>query len=221
MKCEIVKDLLPSYIDALTSAASNEAVEEHLAQCEDCRAYCEKMRQEEPKTLKKWGEEIDYFIRIREQTVRKVLIAVTLTTVVFSLALGAWQNYYGGKSAWSDEVNVELQVVDGITALVFEPVEEGYYLTVGYSFNDPVDGKTPVRTLNVIKYRIKPFREYDRTANRYAYHFEQEGNVVIDLFSMPQKLAYDGDDFIAIPFNDCVKTVTLADLIDGDISSLQ
>jgi hypothetical protein len=221
MKCEIIRDLLPSYVDGLTSEVSNEAVEEHLAQCEDCRAYCEKMRQEEPKTLEKLGEEIDYFIRVREQTVRKVLIAVTVTAVVFSLALGAWQNRYGGKSAWSDEVRAELQVIEGITTLVFEPVEEGYYLAVGYTVDEPVDGKIPLRTLNITKYRINPFREYDRTANRYPISFKEDGHTVLDLFSMPHELIYGENDFIAIPFNDCIKTVTLADLRDGDISSLQ
>ena len=30
MKCEIVRDLLPSYIDGLTSSVTNEEIEKHL-----------------------------------------------------------------------------------------------------------------------------------------------------------------------------------------------
>ncbi|MDD2498630.1 MAG: zf-HC2 domain-containing protein, partial [Desulfitobacteriaceae bacterium] len=33
MKCEIIKDLLPSYIDGLTSSESNLQIEEHLNNC--------------------------------------------------------------------------------------------------------------------------------------------------------------------------------------------
>ncbi|MBR6678345.1 MAG: zf-HC2 domain-containing protein, partial [Oscillospiraceae bacterium] len=51
MKCEIIKDLLPSYIDELTSEVSNEAVEQHLSECESCRSYYEQMKQQEPGIL--------------------------------------------------------------------------------------------------------------------------------------------------------------------------
>ena len=38
LACDIILDLLPSYADGLTSQASNEAVESHLAACPVCRA---------------------------------------------------------------------------------------------------------------------------------------------------------------------------------------
>ena len=46
MKCEIIRDLLPSYIDGLTSEESNQAIEEHLEGCRECRRYLEEMRKE-------------------------------------------------------------------------------------------------------------------------------------------------------------------------------
>ena len=33
MKCEVIRDLFPSYIDGLTSEESNELIEEHLEEC--------------------------------------------------------------------------------------------------------------------------------------------------------------------------------------------
>ena len=222
MKCEIIKDLLPSYIDELTSEVSNEAVEQHLSECESCRSYYEQMKQQEPGILETAGREIDYFLQIREDTMRKVMIAVVGVTIVFSMLYGVYQNlYHVGRSMASDEVNVELQVIEGITTLVFEPVEEGYYVTVGYTQNEEVDGKLPLNTLNLIKYRINPFREYDHTANRYPISFHAGENIVLNLFSLPEEIAFDEDDFIAVDFFDGMKTITLADLRDGDISSLQ
>lgn len=222
MKCEIIKDLLPSYIDELTSEVSNEAVEQHLSECDSCRSYYEQMKQQEPGILETAGREIDYFLQIREDTMRKVMIAVVGVTIVFSVLYGVYQNlYHVGRSMASDEVNVELQVIEGITTLVFEPVEEGYYVTVGYTQNEAVNGKMPLNTLYLVKYRINPFREYDHTANRYPISFHAGENIVLNLFSLPEEIAFDEDDFIAVDFFDGMKTITLADLRDGDISSLQ
>ena len=37
MKCYIVKDLLPGYIDGLTCEETNAEIREHLKGCQDCR----------------------------------------------------------------------------------------------------------------------------------------------------------------------------------------
>ena len=222
MKCEIIKDLLPSFIDELTSEVSNEAVEEHLAECESCRAYYEEMKEQAPAILEKAGREIDYFLRIREDTIRKIMLAILAVLMVYTVIYSTYQNLYSvGRSMTSDEVTVELQVIEGITTLVFNPVEEGYYLTVGYTQNEPINGKLPLNTLNLIKYRINPFRAHDRTANRFPFSFKQGENIILNLYSLPAEVAFDEDDFIAVDFFDGVKTITLADLRDGDISSLQ
>lgn len=221
MKCEIIRDLLPSYIDELTSVVSNETIEEHLAECEECRACYEEMKRQEPAILEKTGREIDYFLRIREDTFRKIMVSITVAAVVFSILLGMYQNYYGGKSINSDEVTAELQIIEGITTLVFEPIDEDFYITVGYRVNEAVDGKMPLNTLGLTKYRIKPLQGYDHTANRFPLSFRDGEDVVLNLYALPHELVFDEGDFIAITFDDGVKTITLADLRDGDISSLQ
>lgn len=45
LPCEIVMDLLPSYIDKLTSEMSTESVEEHLKECEKCQNVLEGMKE--------------------------------------------------------------------------------------------------------------------------------------------------------------------------------
>ena len=37
LTCEVVNDLLPSYIDNLTSDVTNSAVREHLSHCDKCK----------------------------------------------------------------------------------------------------------------------------------------------------------------------------------------
>lgn len=45
MNCNIIKDLLPSFIDGICSQDSCKVVEEHLQQCEECRKYKEIIEQ--------------------------------------------------------------------------------------------------------------------------------------------------------------------------------
>ncbi len=46
LPCEIVKDLLPNYVDGLASDSSTESVEQHLKQCSECQTLYETMRKE-------------------------------------------------------------------------------------------------------------------------------------------------------------------------------
>lgn len=59
--CDTVRDLLPMYIDHMTSEASDESIKEHIAGCGECRAVLEQMKQpvktetaEEVKDFKKF-----------------------------------------------------------------------------------------------------------------------------------------------------------------------
>ena len=42
--CKIIRDLFPSYIDGLTNETTNQYIEEHLKDCEDCKKALENMK---------------------------------------------------------------------------------------------------------------------------------------------------------------------------------
>ncbi len=44
ISCEIIKDLLPLYIDDVCSMESKIAIQNHLSECEDCRKYFDTMK---------------------------------------------------------------------------------------------------------------------------------------------------------------------------------
>ncbi len=48
--CDIIRDLLPLYIDDVASPSSRQMVEEHLAECADCQAMLGRLRNEEAET---------------------------------------------------------------------------------------------------------------------------------------------------------------------------
>ena len=49
-ECEIIRDILPLYVDDACSASSREIVEDHLKECPDCAAYLEEIRASEAET---------------------------------------------------------------------------------------------------------------------------------------------------------------------------
>ena len=73
MKCEIILDLLPLYIEGLTNQTTAEEMERHLKKCGKCRQYYKEMTGKLPdilpkaetdsvKLLKKSGKEGERFM---------------------------------------------------------------------------------------------------------------------------------------------------------------
>ena len=44
LPCEIIRDLLPSYVDGLTSEVTNEAICEHIQSCDACKETLHRMQ---------------------------------------------------------------------------------------------------------------------------------------------------------------------------------
>ncbi len=88
--CEMIQDILPLYIDNLTSEVTNREIEEHLADCETCNeskrrlgtalAGESKRRQQEEK------QEIDYLKKVRRRGSKRTVVAVFAVVGMFLLA---------------------------------------------------------------------------------------------------------------------------------------
>ena len=52
--CDVIKDLMPSYLDGICSEASKELVEIHISECTDCRELLKEMQETEFITQKLW-----------------------------------------------------------------------------------------------------------------------------------------------------------------------
>jgi hypothetical protein len=82
MNCNIIKDLLPSYIDEICSKETAEAVEEHKEQCEKCQQYIQMMKQPN-NSIQMMTEEVtvakEPFKRVNKKRRIQVFIAVVIT----------------------------------------------------------------------------------------------------------------------------------------------
>ena len=84
LPCAIVQDLLPNYLEGLTSEETNRAIEAHLASCPDCAAHKSAMAGETPvKETAEQTREVDYLKKVKRRNGRRVLLAVLVTILLF------------------------------------------------------------------------------------------------------------------------------------------
>ena len=83
MKCDIIKDLLPLYIDGLTSEASNQEIKAHLAECVDCSSHYQEMISDikDPLPVPN-NKEVDFLKKIKRKNIKTVLIWIGITVTI-------------------------------------------------------------------------------------------------------------------------------------------
>ena len=220
MKCEIIKDLLPSYVDELTSQESNEEIESHLEYCPECREYLEEIRKDIEVEKTEKDKNIEIFIKVKEKTVQIIICVIMIVAVLSAVIYSRWQDkYVDGHSIRSDEVNVSLKEEEGIQMLVFEPKDDDVVFLMGHTLDEEVNGKMPVTTFMLTKYNKYP-NINEMNDSSYMFYILDDDSIM-DLYSHPNILDYSEDDFFAIEFDDCVKTIKISDLVDGNIESLK
>ena len=78
MKCEIIRDLLPSYVDGLTSEESNREIMAHVAECAPCKEILEQMQEEVQEKAPKEKRKINPFRKFNRRMRRAVAMAVVI-----------------------------------------------------------------------------------------------------------------------------------------------
>lgn len=81
MKCKIIQDLLPLYCDKLTSQESNEEIEKHLRDCEECTQIYENMCQKEESIIDS-EKDIQPLKKVRRKNIIRIIISVLVSAVV-------------------------------------------------------------------------------------------------------------------------------------------
>lgn len=87
LTCAVVQDLLPNYVESLTSPETAEAVERHIQSCPDCAARLEAMRT--PPAQAEEAREVEYLKKVRRTGKRRVIAAVLTTVLLLALAAAA------------------------------------------------------------------------------------------------------------------------------------
>lgn len=93
--CEIIKDLLPSYMDGLTNEVTNDAVEAHVENCEGCRNALYAMKtpieseaelEEKHKEQQEEKQEIDFLKKNRKRN-KRIITGCMVGAIVIAFAI--------------------------------------------------------------------------------------------------------------------------------------
>lgn len=132
MKCEIIRDLFPSYLDGLTSEESNRAIEGHLEDCAPCGEILRQMRQdmeEKPQEIEKQAEKrkINLFRKFN----RRMKSAVAGAVAICIYAGGVGYKAFGqGFAIDPGDIRMDVRVDDEMLYLDFA-VEDGNLMHYG------------------------------------------------------------------------------------------
>ena len=178
--CGIIRDLLPSYIDNLTSEESKSAVKEHLKSCKECRnAYSQMTDGIESNNIV--VDEAALLKKSKKKFGRKLFKTASATVLIFAILLtvayGFYFAYWGRRhSVLYDVKSVTVEKTDNnyVYNLVFEVSVRNWYHDIipktyrleaenlgapGYFYEGKTDyfttGNTPVSF--IIKTEVKFF----------------------------------------------------------------
>lgn len=203
INCEVIKDLLPSYVDGLTSPQSNELIKEHLAKCPDCAEYLRQMTQEipAPEEIAQNKKSIQPFKKIQRRLLSAVAAAVLLSVAVFGTIFWYYSHSW---TAASSEVKMHLDAQGTIATLRFTPEKKNSYLYVEV----PEDEEN---TLIITEKHASPF---EKTYNRSAYYSLTflDDHTIMGLNG--KSSTFSSGDVLTIQYQDTSDTISLKELAD-------
>lgn len=110
MKCEIIQDLLPSYIEKLTSLHSNEEIEKHLQSCDNClQTYKEMTATADlsvPIVDKEEVNNLNYFKKVKKKNIKTLILSILSVLILAAALIGL---FVIGFPVSSKDVTIEYQ----------------------------------------------------------------------------------------------------------------
>ncbi|MEA4900737.1 zf-HC2 domain-containing protein [Desulfitobacterium sp.] len=129
MKCDVIRDLLPAYIDGLTSATSNEEIERHLAGCRECQTFHREMTGEiEEEVPVAVDKEVDYLKKVRMSYTRRAVFVAGGVAVCLLVLIGL---FAVGFSVSSQDMDMTYEVRDNHLEIHFQ-LKNGHDLIGSY-----------------------------------------------------------------------------------------
>lgn len=178
INCNIIKDLLPLYIDNLTSNESNEIIEEHLNSCNECQIVYEQMNAPiEAEQEQNRENEIDYLKKVKTKTIKNYVFVFSIIAIVAILTFV----FLIGIRVKSDNVNIVANVYDENEGSFKIVLSNGKRLNVTTmpitGFNDNGDIITEGYVLT--PYSLQPLPGKDCDNYTIGYPLNRDFNITI------------------------------------------
>ncbi|MDO4490384.1 MAG: DUF4825 domain-containing protein [Lachnospiraceae bacterium] len=107
--CEIIKDLLPSYVDELTSEETGRAIEQHITECPSCRETLHSMKEQEIQLFSEEDQrELDFLKKTKKKN--RVGMLLSLAVLLFMLLATLARNYLAAKKLPEETLDWDITV---------------------------------------------------------------------------------------------------------------
>ena len=133
MNHNIFKDLVPNYIEHLTSKETNKQMEHHMEHCEECRLFFNNMKQEltiETRQEQKNEEQsIDAFKKVRIKNRKKIVTIILTLLAAFILIMISY--YFLFIHMWlADSKDIQTTVTHqgNTVTMIFKTENKDHYL---------------------------------------------------------------------------------------------
>ena len=114
IKCDVIRDLLPLYMDDLVSEETKRLVEEHLEQCEDCRKYLEELKtSEEQAVSREFAGELEPLRKIKRKALVNRIALLILALIIAAAGIGIIAYIIGPSESQKIQDNVAYTVPEG------------------------------------------------------------------------------------------------------------
>ena len=167
LSCEVVRDLLPLYVEGLASDESNALVEEHLAGCAACRDELEAMRADAAGATLPSEEdqhELDFLLRNRRRNLRIAFVSIMGALLATALMIILRTFVVGSKTA-PGGLAASTTVEGTHLVLDLTPIDSASAISRTYVTED--GGVVSVRTNSVLVNPLHPGSQqvtFDATA---------------------------------------------------------
>ena len=214
MKHSVFKDLAPAYIDKLTSEETNEQIESHMDQCEECRNYLNKMEEElfseYENERRKDKRNVDYFKKIRSKNRKKITVIVSSLLAMFLVLITAY--YFVFVNMWqanSSDVETNIQTQGTLSTLLFKAKKDNHYiiLTTALTDGEYTDTIFVYEKRNDFSSPSKILKD----GGGITFTFEDENTLL--LYNGKKKKLTD-EDKITIQYKDKTDVIPIKDLYD-------
>lgn len=143
-ECEIVQDLLFGYIDNVLNPESRKLVEQHIAECEQCKEkYLDMLKDTKDESFQK--KEIDYLKKLKRKT--RIKIILTVFVIIFSIFFIIYirkfiifnnLKYKASNSLKSQNMYIQASsyIGNGKTSVTRTYIKDGKYKKVGQIYTE-------------------------------------------------------------------------------------
>jgi len=202
LKCSIVQDLLPNYIEKMTSDETNIAIAEHLKTCEGCKEAYEQMVTDFGSHEKVPVIELKFLEKVKRTRLLAAVLCVILTLVLSYSIYATEYKYNMDKADLSGAITEFMSPFESaVDAYVLETKEIDGVLFA--SFKDKSHGNVNgiakfLKGFNQ-KYRIVRTKiassEYSSVVQFYPVEIKDEQYIAVSGYNLSDEIKYYGLDY--------------------------